>query len=267
MRHTQNYSQHTCQSLSQVYVSVFISALTWLLSKQSCLFLICSFFAVWIFPCRRNSGKSHSSAYVRSRCLANVCVAGNHGILHQTFLPPSSRSWFVVFGTNLAFCRWSLGDLASVTIVPRMPIVIAKQFFHWFRITYNWRSSAKGKALALRVAPVRLCTRGAVFGAQLVVNARSASDPLMSAILLIAATAGALAFITKTWVPAVLFTESGFACSCQVRYGPPHQGYIAAHCQAPLAPRILLSIVDRRSTKFLQLFVSGCHRHACVRRS
>ena len=46
---------------------------------------------------------------------------------------------------------------------------------------------------------MRLCTRGAVLGAYLVINARHANALLMSVIPLITADAGPLTFITKTW--------------------------------------------------------------------
>ena len=46
---------------------------------------------------------------------------------------------------------------------------------------------------------MRLCTRGAVFGAYLVINARHANAPFMSVTPLITANAGPLTFITKTW--------------------------------------------------------------------
>ena len=46
---------------------------------------------------------------------------------------------------------------------------------------------------------MRLCTRGAVFGAYLVINARPANAPFVSVIPPITANAGLLTFITKTW--------------------------------------------------------------------
>ena len=46
---------------------------------------------------------------------------------------------------------------------------------------------------------MRLCTRGAVFGAYLVINAGYANAPFMSLIPLITANAGLLTVITKTW--------------------------------------------------------------------
>ena len=46
---------------------------------------------------------------------------------------------------------------------------------------------------------MRLCTRGAVFGAYLVINARYANAPFMPVIPLMTANAGPLTFITKTW--------------------------------------------------------------------
>ena len=59
-------------------------------------------------------------------------------------------------------------------------------------------SSPQGKDFALRLALMRLCTRGTVFGAYLVTNARQANVPLMSAITQLTASAGPRTFITST---------------------------------------------------------------------
>ena len=63
---------------------------------------------------------------------------------------------------------------------------------------------------------MRLCTRGAVFGAYLVINARHATAPFTSVLPLITANAGPLTFITKMWKSFIgrccaIFCESGSA--------------------------------------------------------
>ena len=59
--------------------------------------------------------------------------------------------------------------------------------------------SSEEKALALRIALMRLCGHGAVSEAYLMINAVHASAPFMSVTLLNTASAGPLTFITKTW--------------------------------------------------------------------
>ena len=57
---------------------------------------------------------------------------------------------------------------------------------------------SEGKVFTLRIALMRLFTRGAVFGAYLVINAPHANARFLSVIPLITANAGLLTFITKT---------------------------------------------------------------------
>ena len=57
---------------------------------------------------------------------------------------------------------------------------------------------------------MRLCTRGAVFGAYLVINARHATAPFTSVLPLITANAGPLTFITKMWKSFVAAVAPSF---------------------------------------------------------
>ena len=59
--------------------------------------------------------------------------------------------------------------------------------------------SSDGQVFTLRICLMKLCTRGAVLGAYLVINARHANAPFMLVILLITANAGLFTVITKTW--------------------------------------------------------------------
>ena len=72
-----------------------------------------------------------------------------------------------------------------------------KMFLIFFKHhCFSLALSSGGKVFSLRIAIMRHCTCGAVFGAYLVINARHANAPFMSVTPLISANAGLL---TKTW--------------------------------------------------------------------
>ena len=94
---------------------------------------------------------------------------------------------------------------------------------------------------------MRLCTRGGVFGAYLMINTRHANAPLMSVSPPITANAGLLKFITKTWK----------SCLAAVT---PSSGRVALILVIPMSELVAVSFapvsnagtcVDNRDTKLI----------------
>ena len=153
------------------------------------------------------------------------------------------------------FCIWRGGrTVLSVLFTKRA-------FFQFARCTLV-RREVQGKRVGLRIVLVRLCTRGAMFGAYRVAGGRQASAPSQ-----MADSAGPLNPPYKSMEELLRGMPPGFQVSPQCALSSPAPASIAAVCgDANFRITTLHSFHTSslfteywKSCQFLQLFTCSCH--------